>query len=92
MLSYDRATGIDISASFPEEGTTLVRVHKVLVATGIMMDPELNLTDGLPTGGHVTIFLVVGASVLIVGWLVSPKASLFDGEKAGRRVGGKVVL
>ena len=70
----------------------MVRVHKLLSATGIMIVPELNFMGGPPIGGHVMIFLVVGASVLMVGWLVGPEISPFVGEKVGRLVGGEVVL
>ena len=57
-----------------------------------MIVPELNLIDGPPTSGQVTTFLVVDASVLMVGWLVGPENSPFVGEKVGRLVGGEVVL
>ena len=92
LLLYDRATGIIFSSSFSEEGTALVRVHKLLLAEGIMMEPKPTFRGGLPTGGHVTTFVVVGASVLIVGWIVGSEFVFFVGEKVGRGVGAEVVL
>ena len=69
--------------------TDLVSVHRFVSTTCAITDPELNVTGGLPTGGHTTILDVVGASVIfIVGEVVSPLV----GENVGNGVGGKVVL
>ncbi len=49
------------------EVTCFVSVHKESPAFPSTMDPGVTLIGGLPTGGHETVAVVVGASVFLVG-------------------------
>ena len=65
------------------EVTAFVRVHNFVSATSNMNDPALKESGSLPRFGHERKLVVVGASVMVVGFFVGSVFLFLVGENVG---------